>query len=83
MGHIFGQKTGRVRESEGEKNFREKSSTLSLRSTKIGTWVFVEARGKVGPRIESYAWVPKSWSFFKLHEVGNFLTWIIFSLKAI
>ena len=27
-------------------------------------------------------WVPKSWSFIKLHEVGNFPTWIIFSLKV-
>ena len=35
------------------------------------------------PRIESYAWVPKSWSFVKLYEVENFPTWVIFSLKAI
>ena len=62
--------------------FTERRSTFSLRSTKIESWVFVGARSKVGPRIKSYAWVPKSWSFIKLHKVGNFPTWIIFSLKA-
>ena len=40
-------------------------------------------RRKVNPRIASYAWVLKSWSFVKLHKVENFPTWIIFSLKAI
>ena len=40
-------------------------------------------RIKVGPRNESYAWVPKSGSFVKLQEVGNFLTFIISSLKVI
>ena len=40
------------------------------------------AIGKVDPRIESYAWVPKSWSLVKLYEVENFLTLNIFSLKA-
>ena len=27
--------------------------------------------------------LPKSWSFVKLHEVGNFTTWNIYSLKVI
>ena len=40
------------------------------------------SRRKVDPRIASYTWVPKSWSFVKLHEVGNFPTWNIFSLKS-
>ena len=40
-------------------------------------------RRKVDQRIESYVWVPKSWSFIKFHEVGNFPTWVIYSLKAI
>ena len=40
-------------------------------------------RRKVDPHIESYVWVPKSWSFIKLHEVGNFPTRVISSLKAI
>ena len=45
-----------------------------LRSMKIGQQVFVETEGKVYLRDESYAWTPKSWSFIKLHEVGNFPT---------
>ena len=39
-------------------------------------------RRKVDSHIASYAWVPKSWSFVKLHEVGNFHTWNIFSQKV-
>ena len=42
-----------------------------------------DQKRKVNPRIVSYAWVPKSWSFIKLHEVENFPTPIIFSLKVI
>ena len=67
----------------GKKNYRERRSSFSLRFTVIGPWVFVGAKGKVGPRIESYAWVLKSWSFVKLHEVGNVPTWKISSLKVI
>ena len=54
-----------------------------LRSTKIGPQVFVGTEGKVDLRDESYSWTPKSWSFVKLHEVGNFPTCVISSLKAI
>ena len=50
---------------------------------KIGPQVLVGAEGKVDLRDESYAWTPKSWSFVKLHEVGNFPTCFISSLKAI
>ena len=53
---------------------RERNSTLSLRSMEIGPSVFVGARVKVNPHNESYAWVPKSGSFVKLQEVGNFST---------
>ena len=35
-------------------------------------------RVKVNPHNEGYAWVPKSRSFIKLQEVGNFPTLIIF-----
>ena len=49
----------------------------------IGPQVFVGAEGKVDLRDESYVWTPKSWSFVKLHEVGNFPTFVISSLKAI
>ena len=50
---------------------------------KIGLQVFVGTEGKVDLRDESYAWTPKSWSFDKLREVGNFPTCVISSLKAI
>ena len=72
-----------ARKREREERGRERNSSFSLRSTEIGPSVFVRARGKVYPRIASYAWVPKSWSFVKLHEVENFPTWNIFNLKVI
>ena len=37
-----------------------------LRSTKIGSYVFVGAESKVDLHDESYAWTPKSWSFDRL-----------------
>ena len=40
-------------------------------------------RRKVDPRSEGYVWVPKSWSFVKLHEVENFPTCVISSLLSI
>ena len=73
------------REGGGEERERERGKwafCFFLRSTKIEPSVFVGARRKVDPRIVSYAWVPKSWSFIKLHEVESFPTWNIFSLKA-
>ena len=54
-----------------------------LRSMKIGLQVFVGTEGKVDLRDESYAWAPKSWSFVKLHEVGNFPTCVISSIMAL
>ena len=68
----------RERKRERKEGFR-----FSLRSKKIGPSVFVRARDKVGPHNEGYAWVPKSRSFVKLQEVGNFPTLIISSLKVI
>ena len=53
-----------------------------LRFTKIGPQVFSGTEGKVDLHDESYAWTPKSWSFDKLREVGNFSTCVISSLKA-
>ena len=58
-------------------------SLFLFRSTKIGSQVFIGTEGKVDLRDESYAWTPKSWSFVKLHEVANFPTFVISSLKAI
>ena len=66
----------RDREREGKKREElggERSSTFSLDFPAIGPLVRVGVRGKVGPRIESYMWVPKSVSFVKLREVGVFL----------
>ena len=68
-----------------EKRGRERGKWVfrfSLISTEIESSVFVRARRKVDPRITSYTWVQKSGSFVKLHEVGNFFTLNIFSLKV-
>ena len=63
--------------------FNFSSLRFFLRSTKIRPQVFVGTVGKVDLRDESYAWTLKSWSFVKLHEVDNFPTCVISSLKAI
>ena len=50
----------RERKGKGERkerDFRERSSTLSLDFPVIGPANFGEARGKVGPHYKSYAWV--------------------------
>ena len=54
-----------------------------LISMEIGPYVFIGAEGKVDSRSEGNTWVPKYWSFVKLHEIGNFPTYVIFSLKVI
>ena len=73
------QLVGKRRRGEPERACRRKilifiisSLYFFLRSMKIGPHVFVGIEGKVDLRDESYAWTPKSWSFVKLHEVGNF-----------
>ena len=38
---------------------------------------------KVVIRNTIYVWTPKTWSFDKLHKVGDFPTWFTLSLKAI
>ena len=65
------------REKKQEKKIEEnrrgvRSSNFSLDFPEIGLSIRVGARGKVGPHIESYAWVPKSVGFVKLREVGVF-----------
>ena len=69
-------------EREKMEKKKKKVFRFSIRSTKIEPSVFIRARRKVDPRIASYVCVPKSWSFVKLHEVGNFPSWNIFSQKA-
>ena len=54
------------REKMEDRESRERNSTFFLRSMEIESWVFIRARGKVGPRNEGYAWVPKSRGFVKL-----------------
>ena len=71
-----------MREEKRERERGKEVFHLSLRSTEIKSSVFVRARRKVDPRIASYTWVPKSWSFINFHEIGNFHTLNIFSLKA-
>ena len=77
------KRKGKQIESRAREREKKRVSTFSLRSTGIEPSVSIRARGKVGPRNESYAWVPKSESFVKLQEVGNFPTRVISSLKAI
>ena len=68
-----GEKVREKKKRRGDEHKREREKKkpkmgfyCSLRSTEIGPWVFVGARGKVGPRNEGYAWVPKSRGFIKL-----------------
>ena len=82
---------GKMREKKKEKEEkREKkkrgvrTSNFSLEFTVIGPPVLFGARSKVGPRNESYAWVPKSVGFVKHREVGVFLLLgFILDLRAI
>ena len=74
------KQTEREREREREREGREKQKREifpALRRLELDG-----LRRKVDPHITSYAWVPKSWSFVKLHKVSNFPTLNIFSLKV-
>ena len=51
-------------------DFRERSSTFSLKFPAIRPLAVVGIRGKAALRIEAYAWVPVLWVFDKLREVG-------------
>ena len=79
----FGRERGRAWRGRELYFFYFSSLRFFLISTKIGPQVFVGTEGKFDPCDESYAWTPKSWSFVKLHEVGNFPTYVISSLKVI
>ena len=72
------KKSNREREREKWERETKREIFLAFRWSKLN-----DPRRKVDPRIESYAWVPKSWSFLKFHEIGNFPTLIIFILKVI
>ena len=78
-----GEGVGRKRMGEREYFLFFSSLLFFLRSMKIRPQVFVGTEGKVDLRDESYVWTPKSWSFVKLHEVGNFPICVISILNAI
>ena len=63
-------KGGKKKKKEGKKRKEKergvRSSNFSLEFAVIGPSILVGVRGKVGPRKESYVWVPKSLSFVKL-----------------
>ena len=60
-----------------KKESEVRSSTFSLRSTEIGSSVFVGARGKVHLRDESFTYVQEYGVFAKLQEVGvSLLLWL-------
>ena len=63
--------------------FNFSSIRVFLRCMEIGLQVLVRTEGKVDLHDKSYVWTPKSWSFIKLHKVGNFPACVISSLKAI
>ena len=66
----------RGREKKGIK--RKMEDFLALQRSKLdGPSI------KVGTRIAIYMWTPKTWSFDKLHKVGDFPTRFTLSLKAI
>ena len=65
------------KQRERERGERKKKIFPVFRRSKLD-----DLRRKVDPHIASYAWVPKSLSFIKFHEVGNFPTLNIFSLKV-
>ena len=64
---LDGKKEGKLeRGKEGERkegNLRERGSNFSLNFPEIGPSVFSEARSKVAPHGNGYAWVPVMWSF--------------------
>ena len=77
------------KKERGEINMRERREIKKReKETKMENFQafrrskFDSPRRKVNPLIASYVWVSKSWSFVKLHEVGNFSTLNIFSLKT-
>ena len=53
-GHFFWQKKRRVSVMRGERKEKSRERNFSLRYMEIGSWVFVEVKGKVDPRIASY-----------------------------
>ena len=66
------------KERKMRKEEREREDFPTSRRSKLDG-----LRTKVGTRSATYVWTPKTWSFDKLHKVGNFPTRFIFNLKVI
>ena len=49
--------------------FGKSSVLVFLKSTAFCRSELVGVEGQIDPRIASYAWAPKYWSFIKLHKV--------------
>ena len=80
------RKGGKEKKKRGEEKSNRKGKENERKRKIFPAFQWSELDGlriKVGPHNESYAWVPKSRSFVKLQEVGNFPTWVIYSLKVI
>ena len=72
-------KKGKERKEKGNgKGKRKRKDFPTLRRSKLDS-----PSTKVDARSVIYMWTPKSWSFDKLHKVGDFPTWFTFSLKAL
>ena len=63
---------------EKEKEKRKREDFPALRRSKLDG-----PSTKVGTCSAIYVWIPKTWSFNKLHKVGDFPTRFTLSLKAI
>ena len=68
---------------ERKERKRRKKGTEKEDFPAFGLSRFDSSSTKVGARSGIYVWIPKSWSFDKLQEVGYFPTWFTFSLKAL
>ena len=64
LAKLVGRREGEGGEqTEGERDFRVRSSHSSLDFLIIGPSNLGETRGKVDPQCKSYTWVPVLWSF--------------------
>ena len=76
LGEREGTNGGIGERKEGD--FRERSSTFSLKFPAIRPSVSGEARSKVAPHRKGYAWVPVLGNFNKLRKGRGFLLLGIF-----
>ena len=80
-----------MKEIKGKRKGKEKRKKKKERKEEKGRGVFPAFRRskldspstKVGTHSAIYVWIPKTWSFDKLHKVRNFPTRFTFSLMAV